>query len=410
MRHIIMPLLRHYLMPLLVVAQVAIACAITCNVTFLLQQRVAPIISPDGVSGPDRLVVAWHIIAMGRPWSPSRLLEVESSLARIPGVSATSIAGSVPMETLVQMNSDFYSGDGAKANAAMYVGNDLHAALGLRIVAGRDFTLDERSRQYSDVGINESGPALITRSLAYRLFGDGDALGKVITVGKGEGSGRRTVVGILEHLMRNEITDDSNINIDHSVVIPGIPGAWALPVFLIRVDARSDVEQSIKNVKSIISHELGNQLAPGIEPEVQTYRDLRDRALARSRASVCLLAAICAIVLLVTLAGIFGLTTYWVQQRTRQIGVRRALGARRRDIFQWLQIENASLVGFGILIGMALAYSINLWMMTRFEVTRLPVVYLPIGGLVMLTLGQIAIYVPANRASRIAPSIAIRTV
>jgi putative ABC transport system permease protein len=410
MRHIIMPLLRHYLMPSLVVVQVALACAITCNVMFLVRQRVAPIIAPDGVGEPGHLVVAWHIAAKGSPWPPSRLLKVESALAHIPGVSATSIAGSVPMETLVQMNGDFYADDGTKANAAMYVGNGLTAALGLRLIAGRDFAADERNRQYSDVGIDASGPALITQALASQLFSDGNALGKIISVGKGSHSGRRTVVGIVDHLMRNEITDNSKIDIDYSVVIPGIPGAWALPVFLVRGHAGVDSEHLTKAVGGVIERELGNELVPGIEPDVQTYRDLRDQALARSRASVWLLTSISAVVLLVALAGIFGLTTYWIQQRTRQIGVRRALGARRRDIFQWLQLENAMLVGTGVLIGMSLAYAINFWLMSRFEVQQLPALYLPLGAMVMLALGQIAILVPANRASHIAPSAAIRTV
>jgi putative ABC transport system permease protein len=410
MRHIIVPLLRHYLMPSLVVVQVALACAIICNVMFLVQQRLAPIITPDGVGEPGQLVVAWHIAAKGEPWRPSRLLEVESTLVHIPGVSATSIAGSVPMETLVQMNGDLYTADGMKANGAMYVGNGLTAALGLRLVAGRDFSVDERNRQYSDVGINASGPALITQALASRLFPDGNALGKVISVGKDANSGRRTVVGIVEHLMRNEITDDSKIDIDYSVVIPGIPGAWALPVFLVRGRAGVDTERLTESVRSVIARQLGNELVLGVEPDIQTYRELRDQTLARSRASVWLLTSISAVVLLVALAGIFGLTTYWVQQRTRQIGVRRALGARRRDIFQWLQLENAVLVGSGVLIGMSLAYAINFWLMSRFEVSRLPLLYLPFGALVMLALGQMAILGPANRASRIAPSVAIRTV
>lgn len=210
--------------------------------------------------------------------------------------------------------------------------------------------------------------------------------------------------------MRNEITDDSKIDIDYSVVIPGIPGAWALPVFLVRGHSEVDTERLTGAVSSVIAREFGNELVPGVEPHIQTYRELRNQTLARSRASVWLLTSISAVVLIVALAGIFGLTTYWVQQRTRQIGVRRALGARRRDIFQWLQLENAVLVGSGVLIGMSLAYAINFWLMSRFEVPRLPVLYLPLGALVMLALGQIAILGPASRASRIAPSAAIRTV
>jgi len=410
MRHIVTPLLRHYFMPALVVAQVALACAIICNVMFLIQQRLTPIMAPDGVSAPGQLVVAWQVTARGTPWPPSRLLEVESALAHIPGVTATSIAGSIPMETLVQMNGDLYADDGTKTNGAMYIGNGLPAALGLRIVAGRDFSVEERNRQYADIGINASGPALITRALADRLFPHGDALGKVIRIGADASAGRRTVVGIVEHLMRNEITDDSKIDIDYSMVAPGIPGAWALPTFLVRGRGDADMSRLVDAVKATVTRELGNELVPGIEPHFETYASLRDQALARSRASVWLLTSVSVVVLLVALAGIFGLTGYWVQQRTRQIGVRRALGARRRDIFQWLQLENGLLVCTGVIIGMTLAYAINLWLMQRFAIPHLPVSYLPLGALTMLVLGQLAILSPARRASRIEPSVAIRTV
>ncbi|MHC1479362.1 FtsX-like permease family protein [Frateuria aurantia] len=408
MRHIIMPLLKHYLMPALVVIQVALAFAIICNVTSLIKQRIEPVIAPDGVGEPAQLVVAWHIAAKGHPWPPSRLLDVESALAYIPGVAATSIAGSVPMETLVQMDSDFYAEDGANANAAIYVGDDLTTALGLRLVAGRDFTGEERGRQYSDVGINTSGPALITRALAIRLFPGKNPLGKVITVGTGAGVGRRTVVGTVAHLMRNQTSGDSKSDLDYSVVIPGIPGAWALPVFLVRARPGFDVERLAISVRRVITRELGSELAPGLVPEVQTYHELRRQALARPRASVWLLASISAVVMFVALAGIFGLTTYWVQQRTRQIGVRRALGARRRDIFQWLQLENGLLIGSGVLIGMMLAYIINFWLMSRFEVPRLSPLYLPVGAAIMFAIGQMAVFPPANRASRISPSLATR--
>ncbi len=410
MRHIVTPLLKHYLMPALVVIQVAIACAILCNVMFLIQRRIAPILAPDGVSDPSHLVVAWQIAAKGTPWPPSRLLEVEATLARIPGVTATSVAGSIPMETLVQMNGDLYAGDGTKANGAVYIGNGLPAALGLRIVAGRDFSSDERNRQYSDIGINASGPALITRALADRLFPEGDALGKMIRIGSDADAGRRTVVGIVEHLMRNEITDDTRIDIDHSMIVPGVPGAWALPVFLVRGRPDTDTGHLVDAVRTTVTREMGTEMAPGISARYQTYAELRDQALARSRASVWLLASVSVVVLLVALAGIFGLTGYWVQQRTRQIGVRRALGARRRDIFHWLQLENGVLVCSGVVIGMTLAYAINLWLMRQFAISRLPVTYLPLGAIAMFALGQLAILSPARRASRIEPSVAIRTV
>ena len=70
MRHILDPLLRHRMMPMLVVLQVALACAIACNALFLLQQRLSPIVMPDGIGQPGHLIVGWHIVARGQPFTP----------------------------------------------------------------------------------------------------------------------------------------------------------------------------------------------------------------------------------------------------------------------------------------------------------------------------------------------------
>jgi putative ABC transport system permease protein len=112
----------------------------------------------------------------------------------------------------------------------------------------------------------------------------------------------------------------------------------------------------------------------------------------------------------ITALGIVGLASFWVQQRTRQIGIRRALGATRRDILAYFHTENFILATFGIVLGMGLAYALNLWLMDKYGVPRLPAEFLPIGAVLLWFLGQIAVVGPALRASAIPPAIATRTV
>lgn len=408
MRHIVNPIRRHFLMPLLVVVQVAVACAIICNTLFLLQQRLAPILAADGVNDPGRLIVAWQIAAKGSPWPSSRLIGVEASLRALPGVTATSIAGSIPMEELVQMNGDVFAdgGDG-HANAAIYVGNHLLDTLQLKLVAGRKFESDEETTRYKKIGVNESGTAIITRALANRLFPDG-ALGRVIRIGNDSHAAQRVVVGVVEHLMRNQLDENNHQDIDYSMLFPGIPGNWPLPVFLVRVGDTSNVDQIRKLVRETIERDLKGEMAQGVDAHYETYAELRSNTLARSRAAVWLLAAVSAVVVVITLAGILGLSVYWVQQRAHQIGIRRALGARQIDILQWLQLENALVVGSGVVFGMLLAYLINIWLMGHYELPRLPAAYLPAGGTLLMLLGQMAVFWPARRASMVPPIVAIR--
>ncbi len=410
MKHIIKPLLRHRLMPLLVVLQVALACAIACNALFLLQQRLVPILMPDGVSRPDHLIVAWHIAASGKPWSATRLHETEMALRAIPSVTSVSVAGSLPMVTNARFNGNVIGVEShVKTNAAMYVGNHLVDTLGLQLVAGRNFNAAEESVQYKGLGMHRNGPVIITRALADKLFPGGKALGKRMRIGDEADAPRRTVVGVVAHLMRNDFGTGKHPGLDYTMLFPGIPNHWPVPSFGIRV-GHADPRQVTASVKQVVQRMLGTGMVKGIDPRYDMYAAVRDRALAKSRAAVWLLAGVCLIVLIVTLAGIMGMTSYWVGQRTRQIGIRRALGARRRNILNHLQIENLLVVGSGVVLGLAAAYGINLWLMQHYELSRLPWQYLPLGAALLLVLGQLAVLAPALRASRVPPVVATRSV
>lgn len=409
MRHIVNPLFRHRLMPLLVMLQVALACAIACNALFLLQQRLVPILAPDGVRDPGHLIVVWNLAARGKPWSASRLREVEATLRSVPGVAAVSVAADLPMITNASVNGDLYGADTkAKGNAVLYIGDGLVQTLGLQLVAGRDFSASEVVTVNGDMGLQSSGLAIITQALADRLFPDGHALGRTIRIGRDADAGTRIVIGVVAHLMRNEFGQDSRENIGYSMLLPGVPARWPVPVFAVRA-ATADVEQVRNDVKATIQRELGAEMLPGFEPTYETYQSLRDRTLAASRAAVWLLAGVSIVVLIVTLAGIMGLTAYWVQQRTRQIGIRRALGARRSDILHDVQIENLLVVGSGVVVGLFTAYAVNLWLMRHYELARLPWQYLPFGAMLMLLLGQLAVLAPALRAAKVPPVVATRS-
>src|SRR3546814_2436667 len=110
---------------------------------------------------------------------------------------------------------------------------------------------------------------------------------------------------------------------------------------------------------------------PDFGVRVDDYESLRRDSLKPRRAAVWLLATVCAVVTFITLVGIASLTGYWVAQRTRQIGIRRALGATRGQILRYFQVENLILTSIAVLVGMPLAYAINLWLMQDRRSTRL---------------------------------------
>ena len=98
-----------------------------------------------------------------------------------------------------------------------------------------------------------------------------------------------------------------------------------------------------------------------------------------------------------------------MQQRTKQIGVRRALGATRGQILRYFQVENFCWPASASCLGMLLAYAINQLLMGKYELPRLPLHYLPIGAVLLWLLGQIAVYGPARKAASVPPAVATRS-
>ena len=149
------------------------------------------------------------------------------------------------------------------------------------------------------------------------------------------------------------------------------------------------------------------QLAKALR-KPQSFEQLRADYFRRDRTMISLLLAAALSLLLVTAAGIAGLASFWVQQRKRSIGIRRAVSATRRDILRYFQTENMVIVGLGVICGVVLAYALNLLLMERYALQRLPWFYVPIGAAVLCLLGQLAVLGPALRASLVPPVVATR--
>jgi putative ABC transport system permease protein len=145
-----------------------------------------------------------------------------------------------------------------------------------------------------------------------------------------------------------------------------------------------------------------------VPQEHGTVADLRSAFYRTDVSMMWLLGAVCLALLVVTAFGIVGLASFWVQQRTHMIGTRRALGATRAQVRHYFQLENLLLTTAGIALGMLGAFAINQWLMTQYELPRLPLAYLPLGALALWALGQAAVLAPARRAAALPPAHAMR--
>jgi putative ABC transport system permease protein len=147
-----------------------------------------------------------------------------------------------------------------------------------------------------------------------------------------------------------------------------------------------------------------HRIIQGVTP----FSEVRHAAYLLPRTISIMLGVVSALLLAVTGFGVVGLTTYWVSQRRRQIGMRRAMGARRADILSYFHTENLLIVGVGCALGVVLGLMINTLLASSMQLTRMSVAYVCIGALIVLVLCQLAVLWPALRAASISPAIATR--
>jgi putative ABC transport system permease protein len=342
-----------------------------------------------------------------RPDAMARTQADLAALRDVPGVKSAMIINHLPLSG-ASSNSGLRLDPTQRLetiNATQYFGEDLLTTLGVQLEEGRNFSpeeyrdLDEidKALQAGDLKKVPSS-VLITRAMAERLWPGQNALGKQIYIG----TFPLTVVGVVKGLVRpNQLENGAQYSLIHPVRLSMSAGSY----YVLRC-APQDRERVLKAGLAKLSALDPNRIVldKGTWDEMRRYYFLNDRAMASILIGVCLA------LLVVTALGIVGLASFWVAQRNRSIGVRRALGAKRGDILGYFQTENFLLTTIGIVLGMVLAYGINLFLIVHYELPRLPAVYFPVGALLLWTLGQLAVLGPALRAAAVPPVVATRSV
>ena len=408
-RPILSTLARHKTAAALIVLEVALSCAIICNAVFLITQRLERIDRATGLANEEIVRISMGNLGEN-PDADALVKQDVASLRAIPGVKDATVLNQVPF-----VNSSWNSGvrlaqeqQQSTLSATTYMAEDQFIeTLGLKLVAGRDFNPDEY-QEASDLldGLTEDGSvpgAIITRSLADKLYPGEDAVGKSFY---SWGDKPIRVIGVVEHLVRPSQMGGPSAR-EYSMVFPLRPHYNLGGNYVIRTSPERRAEVLAAAKKTLVANGADRII---LEDNSKTVEELRHEFFQAPRAMAWLLGIVCVALLLITALGIVGLASFWVQQRTKQIGVRRALGATKGQILRYFQTENFLLATIGIAVGMLLAFAINQLLMGKYEMARLPLYYLPAGALLLWTLGQLAVYAPARRAASVPPAVATRSV
>jgi putative ABC transport system permease protein len=385
---------------LVIVAQTAITLAILCNSLFLIQQRLRSSGRPSGTQEETLFTISNQWV--GNP--PDLTARVHADLAAlrsIPGVVDAFVSNSYPLSNGGWDDGISLAGDDPHwvTLGALYF-SDEHGltALGLKLVAGRNFTAAEIADR---TGLKAGPPAalIVSQALASRLFPNGDALGRSIYLASQKHLA--PIVGIVERLQEPWVSP-SNQYIENAMLQP-YTYIEQYAHYIVRAkpgQLDSAMKEAQRQLLALSRARILDRVRTMTENRRLVYKD--DRGLA------IILGVVSAALLIVTAVGIIGITSFWVAQRRRQIGIRRAMGATRTAILRYFQTENLMIAAAGAALGIALAMTLNFWMAGKFAMARLEFGYTLIAAVIVLLLGQVAVLWPALRAASISPVVAIR--
>ncbi len=393
-------LMRNKTGPMLVALQIAVTLAIVINSLFIVLQRVEKINRDPGIDVDN--VIITDVRGFGADFDVRNSIGNDIDLIKsIPGVVAATVSDHVPL-----------SGSGSSTGLRTVPDETIDAvstaryrwseegldALGVELSRGRNFFPEEVNYILPDSDPGAPPSVLITQDLADSLFGEEDALGKTVYWGSMEPS---TVVGIIGHMHGSWVTWDKLGNV---VIQPGKP-AYTTNKYIIRVEPGMRDE-----LIPIIEQQLGESNRRRVVKSVRSLEELAARSYRRDRGMAIILSVVITLLIGLTALVIVGLSSFHVTQRTKQIGTRRALGARRIDIIRQFMLENWLITTAGAVLGVVLTVAVAYWLETSFELERLDWRFLPAGIVTLWVLSSLAVFEPARRAATVPPAVATRSV
>jgi len=387
--------------------QIALTLAIVCNALFIIQQRVAHLSEPTGIDEPNIFVIQNEWIGQtSSAQADAKLRSDLDVLRRVPGVKDVTTSNSYPLrgggwDDGVRLSAEQIEDS---SDATIYFADEHFLdTLDLKLVGGRNFRADEI--QPMSMRDRLAPPVImVTRALAEKLFPGGSALGKTVyLVG-----GPATIVGVVDLLQAQSVARWASNFAYRSVIVPRRMAIAEGAFYIVRTQP-GQLEPAMIAARKALFADNPRRVWDDKEG-ILSFAEVRSMAYESDRGMAVLMGVISLVLLAITAAGIVGLTSFWVGQRRRQIGVRRALGATRGDILSYFMTENLLISVGGAVAGAVLAIAMNLWLVTRFEMHRLSLFYVLAGVLMLLLLGQGAVLAPAIRASKVSPVEATRSV
>jgi len=394
-RPILSALLRNSAGAILVALQIAITLAIVVNAVYLTHQRVTLVGRPSGID--DQNIFSFSVEGFEKDFDFIGMVRDDMALLRqMPGVIAAAPMHQVPLSGSGS-SSGYYSlpDKKGKDSPANYYRTDDHAvtALGVKLSAGKTF--DPSAIEWKQKEQGHSPIAIVSQGFAQALFpGEKNLVGKDFY---DDQSKPIRIVGVIEHMHGSWVGWDK---VDRVLLVPRVSEYTR---YVVRTKP-GELDRVMNETETALRKRDPNRVVG----KLRKMSDDKQRSYSGDTMMAFTLAVVTGLVLVFSSLGIFGLATFNVNSRTRQIGTRRAVGARKLDIVQYFLAENWIVTTAGVLVGCGLALAVGYWLSTQYQLPRLDLYYLVGGILGLWVVGQLAAWQPALRAASVSPAMATR--
>ena len=383
-----------------VIAEISLALVlVTCAGLFV--RSFVQLISVDPGFNSENLLTM-HITLDGATYDRRAADYYRQLIERIeslPSVTSAAATSTLPMsEVGVDFRRPYWrqgeaepSGDGDKVAVRMATPG-YFKTMGISILQGRNFTEQDRRDTQAVLVVNQA--------MADAVWPNENPVGKLLMLDYNRGKYAYEVVGVMSGIRYYGLKVEPR----PEVFIPHAQNAY-LPMNLV-VRTTSDPNRMIESIKAQVREMDPTQAISN----VRTMETLVSRSVAADRFSMWLLGLLGSLALALAATGLFSLLSYLVSQRTHEIGVRMALGARQRDILQLVLGQGAVLLAVGLAIGLAASFiCARLFSSLLFGVSATdPLTFMFTPALLSLA-ALLACYIPARRATKVDPMVALRT-
>jgi predicted permease len=402
---------RHHTRSVLVVIQVALALVLLISSGLMIRTFAAMRSVQPGFTRAEQLQTFVVAVPGSVAHSEEQAVRMENAIAdkiaAIPGVTSVGFASALPMDGappdwdgILTEGQSYDAGSRPPMRLYRKVSPGLFPSIGTRILAGRDLS-------WTDIYGNRLY-VLVSENLARELWGSpAAAIGKRVRTM--DIAPWREVIGVVEEIHHNGVDQPAQTAVYWPIFgqIPYAPVVAATRTieFAVRTN-RAGTESLLNDIRQAVWSV--NKAVPIANP--LTMQEIVDRSMARTSFTLVMLAIAGGMALVLGVIGIYGVIAYSVSQRTREIGIRLALGALPREVRNMFVRRGLGLCAVGIAIGVAASIGLTrLMKAVLFGVAPIDAVTFAAVPLALLAAATAACYIPARRASTVDPVEAMRT-